>query len=187
MSRCLLVVDPQLDFIEGALPVPGAKAAMENLADYLRASRSVYDVGIVTFDSHPINHCSFQENGGIWPRHCAAGSSGAEIWPDLLAALSQAAGRTLVLPKGNQADREEYSIFQNPQSAATLLAALEAGEVDEIDICGLAGNVCVLNTLGDGIRYVKGARFTVLGKFSPSLDGGKALHDFCARESVCVK
>ena len=31
---------------------------------------SKYDYICITMDSHPENHYSFKENGGIWPKHC---------------------------------------------------------------------------------------------------------------------
>ena len=34
----LIVVDPQIDFISGSLPVPGAAEAMNQLADYVKAN-----------------------------------------------------------------------------------------------------------------------------------------------------
>ena len=47
--------------------------------------------------------------------------------------------------------------------------------IKQIDICGIAGDVCVLNTLKDGIVLYGKEMFNVLEEFSPSLDGGKAL------------
>lgn len=187
MARCLLLVDPQCDFIDGALPVPGAKSAMHGLATTLRAGGPKYALKIVTCDFHPWNHCSFQENGGTWPRHCVAYSQGAAIWPELLAPLHNCQGNALVLPKGTASGQEEYSIFQNPASKTLLLKAIETAGIDSIDICGLAGDVCVLHTLKGGIQHGDNIDFTVLEAFTPSLDGGTALADFCAQEGICVK
>ena len=49
--------------------------------------------------------------------------------------------------------------------------------INQIDICGLAGDVCVLNTLCDGIDLFGRDMFNVLLRFSPSLDGGTALNN----------
>lgn len=67
MKRMLLIVDPQNDFITGSLAVPGAKTKMMRLADF---NLQQYDLICVTLDSHPEDHCSFEINGGIWPKHC---------------------------------------------------------------------------------------------------------------------
>ena len=38
MKKMLLVVDPQIDFINGSLPVAGAAEAMDALAEYVKTS-----------------------------------------------------------------------------------------------------------------------------------------------------
>ena len=47
-------------------------------------------------------------------------------------------------------------------------------KIEKIDICGLAGDVCVLQSLRDGIELLGVEKFNVLTAFSPSIDGGKA-------------
>ena len=53
MKKMLLVVDPQIDFINGSLPVAGAAEAMDALAEYVKTSGDEYVVRIVTSDWHP--------------------------------------------------------------------------------------------------------------------------------------
>lgn len=72
MKKLLLIIDPQIDFITGTLPVPGAVDAMDSLAEYIRRNNSDYDRVIVTADRHPMRHCSFKAEGGKWPAHCVA-------------------------------------------------------------------------------------------------------------------
>ena len=42
MERMILIVDPQVDFINGSLPVPEALPAMDRLADYILLSDERY-------------------------------------------------------------------------------------------------------------------------------------------------
>ena len=42
MSKLLLVVDPQIDFITGTLPVPGAEEALAPLAQFITDSNGEY-------------------------------------------------------------------------------------------------------------------------------------------------
>ena len=51
-------------------------------------------------------------------------------------------------------------------------------DMDQVDVCGIAGDICVLNTLKDGIALYGKEKFNVLTDFCPSLDGGKALSDY---------
>ena len=97
----LIVVDPQIDFISGSLPVPGAAEAMNQLADYVKANGDDYALMVVTNDWHPYDHCSFAPNGGPWPVHCVQNSEGAATYWPLLEALYQSETETLFLQKGD--------------------------------------------------------------------------------------
>ena len=97
MNRLLLIVDPQIDFISGSLAVNGAAKAMDALADYLYKRNELYQYKIVTNDWHPLNHCSFQRNGGSWPVHCVQYSIGAAIYPKLVEPLFNINSTTKVL------------------------------------------------------------------------------------------
>lgn len=175
MSRrtALLVVDPQLDFLTGSLPVPGAVRAMDALAAHVAASS--YALQIVTCDWHPPRHASFAPQGGAWPVHCVRHTVGAAIWPALADALHAAPCETRVLTKGADPLVEEYSIFKNPDAARAIDALVRENGIESIALAGVAGDVCVLATLQDGAaRYGRGF-FRVLEEFAPSLDGGAAL------------
>ena len=84
MKKLLLIVDPQIDFITGTLPVAGAAEAMDALAKYVKEKGNEYNVKIVTADWHPYHHSSFADEGGMWPRHCVQHSVGAAIWESWL-------------------------------------------------------------------------------------------------------
>ena len=175
MKRLLLIVDPQIDFISGTLPVPGAAEKMEALANYIRETDREYEFKVVTTDWHPYQHCSFTENGGEWPMHCVQNTAGAAICQTLIKPLFTTKGEVTVLRKGTSEDADEYSIFKNALSAEKLDRLIRGNGIERIDICGIAGDVCVLNTFRDGIERYEAAMFRVLTEFCPSLDGGTAL------------
>ena len=50
MKRMLMIVDPQVDFVTGTLPVPHASEAMEKLAAYIAEENGKYDWLVVTED-----------------------------------------------------------------------------------------------------------------------------------------
>ncbi|WP_456103134.1 isochorismatase family protein [Prevotella sp.] len=178
MNKLLLIVDPQVDFITGSLPVGGAAEAMDALADYVKEHGDEYVVKIVTSDWHPYHHSSFADEGGQWPRHCVQHSAGASIWESLLVALNESRGGFTLLYKGDSVEKEEYSIMQNERSAANLYKLIKLLKIDQIDVCGLAGDICVLNTAKDLKEIIGNANLNILEDYSPSLDGGKALRSF---------
>lgn len=179
MKRMLLIVDPQVDFINGTLPVPDAEEAMNRLAEYIAESDGKYLHKVVTADRHPYGHCSFKENGGVWPMHCVHDTVGAAVWQPLFKPLYTTAGDVTFLYKGEHTETEEYSIFKNPKAAAEIAALIRNKGIEAIDVCGLAGDICVFDTITDGIALFGKEMFNVLPKFSPSLDGGTKLSEFC--------
>lgn len=177
-KRLLLIVDPQIDFITGTLPVPGAEKAMDELAEYVATHAGEYKLICVTCDRHPLRHSSFSAFGGQWPAHCVESSVGAAVWPPIMKALEKHSELVRFLYKGDSIDKDEYSIFQNVKGAADMDNNIKDLGIEEIDICGLAGDVCVANTLKDAIRLYPAVDFHILMQFTASLDGGKLLAEY---------
>ena len=160
-----MIVDPQVDFITGSLPVCGAAAAMDALAEFLKTHKDDYEAIVITRDNHPAQHCSFSSNGGQWPDHCVAGTYGSEIWPS----LSEVAADAVIFNKGERPDREEYSIFANEKAAASIDSLIREQGIEQIDICGLAGDICVAETMKDGRKIYGDSFFNLLPEYSPTI------------------
>lgn len=175
MNKLLLIIDPQIDFITGSLIVPGAEQAMNALADYVTENEALYSGIVVTLDWHPLNHSSFIRFGGQWPAHCVAHSVGAAVWQPLIDSFSNINDKIVFLEKGTSPDKEEYSIFANHRSSEKLVSLVSELSIERIDLCGLAGDVCVANTLSDGVSLLGHRIWHILPSFTPSIDGGKTL------------
>ncbi|MDE6416056.1 MAG: isochorismatase family protein, partial [Duncaniella sp.] len=134
MKKMLLIIDPQVDFINGSLPVDEAPEAMDALAEYVKDSTDKYDAIAITADWHPADHHSFIDNGGEWPVHCVQDSAGAMIWDALLDATKASGLPVEVLHKGDRADVEEYSVFQNPRSCKRLTDLVKDLGITDIDV-----------------------------------------------------
>lgn len=149
-KRVLLIIDPQNDFVTGSLPVPGATEAMERLAQWMRAHRADYDTVVITMDQHPLDHCSFKAQGGIWPAHCIRYSVGAALYPAVQSAVEElsAEGKSIVyIEKAISADRDEYSAFGQTIPQVLL-------EAECIWLAGLAGDYCVATSESDLLRAI---------------------------------
>ena len=149
MKRRLFIVDPQNGFMDdGTLPVQGSLAKMAALAQYLHdTDLSYYDKIYVSLDWHPINHCSFAEQGGPWPPHCVGYTADALVTDSVLEELKRwmQAGKVEFIRKGEQVEVDEYSALDNEAVAAHM--AYELRQADHLDVCGVVGTVCVQNTL----------------------------------------
>ena len=169
--KALLIIDAQYDFIEGGkLAVDGATAAMDRLAQYIIDNGSTYDKIILTTDWHPFTHCSFKDNGGIWPSHCIQHSHGASIYEPILEALNKIKADYVVLKKGVNEDHEEYSIFKNKKSCDRLIAICEEQlKVNDIDVAGIAYDYCVADSVKDGLRGLPHVNFHVIKDLCPAI------------------
>ena len=107
--------------------------------------------------------------------HCVQNSIGAALYPALFQPLYTTQGPVMILRKGVYEDKEEYSIFKNQRAAAELQSIIRERNIGHIDLCGLAGDICVLNTLQDGVRIYGPGLFHVLKEYAPSLDDGSTL------------
>ena len=157
-NRLLIIVDPQVDFTTGSLATKNGPAAMDYLAKALNEGAwKNYGWIIVTQDAHPKNHCSFVEQGGVFPPHCVEGTEGMKVYPALQEVLTNIMSNVPNIHymfKGNLPEKEEFSIFQNEQSGEKLRRTIEEFEhFDGIDICGIATDYCVYETTKDLIAF----------------------------------
>lgn len=142
MSRGLLIVDVQRDFLPGgALAVPDGDAVIEPIAAL--AVDPAFDVVIATRDWHPADHVSFAERGGPWPPHCVQDTPGAELAPDLPGERID-----VVIDKGTTDDGMGYSAFE----ADALGSLVRTERIHAVTIAGLATDYCVLATARDALR-----------------------------------
>jgi nicotinamidase/pyrazinamidase len=145
MSKAaLIVVDVQRDFCEGgALAAADTLSLLEPLRRFAEEARRKGAVIVYTRDWHPKNHSSFREQGGPWPEHCVAESSGAQIMPPL-----QPWADDLVVNKGVAVEGQGYSGFDD----TGLAKRLKALSVERIAVSGIATEYCVRATALDGTQ-----------------------------------
>ena len=175
-NRLLIIVDPQIDFTTGSLATAKGPAAMDFLAKALeQGAWKNYGWIIVTQDAHPENHCSFKEQGGVFPPHCVQGTEGMNVYPALQATLDQlmANGSNIqihFMQKGDLADKEEFSIFQNERCGAKLHDVIEREKFEGIDICGIATDYCVYETTKDLMAFYPAKQIRIVTNCLAAVD-----------------
>ena len=142
----LIVVDIQNDFVEGgALGVEGGN----QIVPVVNGPVTRFAHVVFTRDWHPRNHVSFavqpQYRDRSWPPHCVQGTPGAEFPREL-----RVPDEALVVSKGTEPDREEYSGFEAVH--AGLSEWLRGRGVRRIFVAGIATDYCVRFTALDGVR-----------------------------------
>ena len=168
-GKILLIVDTQYDFINGTLPVNDAERAMNNLADFIRGHGKDYEKIILTADWHPTTHCSFKDNGGMWPMHCVQHSHGAAIYQPILDALNEIKADYVVVTKGLNEEHEEYSVFKNEKSHDLIVNLCNYIKPQVINVCGLAYDYCVADSVKDGVKAIPDVNFAVMKEYSPAI------------------
>ena len=188
MKNILLIVDPQNDFITGSLAVEGAKEKMMKLAEYINGDHPSYDYVCVTMDTHPTDHCSFKENGGIWPAHCVYDTNGWDL-PEYLNEALKEANFVSCYHKGTEVDKEEYSIFDNERNGfmlRTQIKELARQEDVYVDVCGIAGDYCVLETIKGLRKFIGDDYIKILWDYTASIDGGIKLFDYAKLNEINI-
>ena len=162
MTKALIIVDMQNDFLPGgALAVPNGDQIIEEIN---RLSKN-YDLVVASQDWHPANHGSFAsqhegkqpfemgELAGLpqvfWPEHCVQSTPGAALTEELDQNSIEA-----IFRKGMDPEIDSYSaFFDNGMKKATGLEGyLKDRKVDEMHICGLAADFCVMATAKDALK-----------------------------------
>ncbi|HSL27065.1 MAG TPA: isochorismatase family protein [Acidimicrobiia bacterium] len=148
----LVVVDCQNDFADpsGSLYVTGADRAIVAINQAIAAALSAGAPVFYTQDWHPPSTPHFEKDGGIWPVHCVAGTTGAELHPDLVV-------EGPVVRKGANGE-DGYSGFtmrdpvSGDETPTELDNLLRAAGVARVVVGGLALDYCVKATAIDAAR-----------------------------------
>jgi len=145
LGDVLLVIDVQNDFLPGgSLAVPHGDEVVPVLNRYLKIFTEQGLPVYATRDWHPQHHCSFREQGGPWPPHCVADSSGARF-----AASLQLPSDAVIISKATSEKHDAYSGFEGTD----LDKQLRAANISRLYIGGLATDYCVLNTVRDALKF----------------------------------
>ncbi|TXG78543.1 isochorismatase family protein [Candidatus Dojkabacteria bacterium] len=168
MTKALIIVDVQNDFVEGgSLAVNGGLSVAKRLVEHLvlDAHQEEYDLIVTTQDWHKAN-CS---NGGhiaippnepdfvdSWPAHCISGTSGADFAPPLAQVIDSGELRVdAKFLKGH--GMPAYSGFEGlevttGETLADFLRKVSKPSELVVDVVGIATDYCVKETAYDAVR-----------------------------------
>jgi nicotinamidase/pyrazinamidase len=176
MSRALIIVDVQNDFCEGgSLAVAGGADVAGAISEYVDAHHSEFDHIVATQDWHIDPGAHFSETPDFkdsWPRHCVAGTRGAELHPDLDTEYIQAyfqKGQFTAAYSGFEGllapedavptgDRQPGSLpadadaFAPADDAIGLDDWLQSHDVEDVVVVGIATDYCVMATALDAVQ-----------------------------------
>ncbi len=145
MRNALLVVDVQVDFVEGgSLGVPGGLQVAAMIARHVRHFKSEYQFVVASRDYHesaPEHISDHPDFINTWPPHCMVGTPGAAFVPTIQNLVREKYIQEVVTKGRNAA---AYSAFEAlDKRGHTLLDVLKEQRIDHIDVCGIATDYCV--------------------------------------------
>lgn len=128
MSKLLLVIDFQRDFVDGALGFPGAQALDEPIAAKIAAFHAAGEDVVFTFDTHGSHYLDTQEGRKLPVPHCIEDTEGWKLY-----------GKTA------QARRADDLCFVKSTFPCLELAEwLCMQDYREVELVGLVSYICVI-------------------------------------------
>ena len=160
MSKLLIIVDYQNDFVDGALGFEGADkisiVIKEKIEQYLKEQNDI----IFTLDTHEENYMETMEGSKLPVKHCIKGSEGWKIHESV---------NYIPLAK---------KVFEKPTFPSLELANyLKEHEYDEVELCGLVSNICVISNAVMVKSALPNAKIFIDAKATDSFD--KPLQEKC--------
>jgi len=164
-KSALIIVDMQNDFVnpKGNLYVPDAEQIVEPINKTIEQFMKNGAQIVYTQDWHNENSKIFEQ----WPKHCVANTWGAE-----LAVKVYNPADAIFIKKGLY-DFENYGAFEGEPDLHKLL---KLRGVEEVFICGVAGDYCVYWTTFQALKL--GFKTYVILDLIKSIDEKKTMKLF---------
>ena len=124
MSKTLIVVDVQNDFVDGSLGTKEAQAIIPNVKKKIKEYRDRGDQIIFTRDTHPTNYLETYEGKHLPVVHCIKNSDGWQISDKL------------------DFDTENDILIDKPTFG---YLNWKDFDFEEVEICGLCTDICVIS------------------------------------------
>lgn len=127
--KTLVVVDYQVDFVDGALGFPGAEKLEPVILGKIAECRSSGGQVIFTLDTHGSDYLNTAEGRKLPVVHCVKGTPGHSLYG-----------------KAAQSVKPEDIVIEKPAFGSLELAdLLRRIAPDEVELCGLVTDICVIS------------------------------------------
>ena len=134
MSKLLVVVDMQNDFVDGALGSEEAKAIVPKVVQKIREWDGKI---IVTLDTHGDNYMQTREGKKLPVPHCIEGTVGHQ--------LNDRVNEELLKVITDEAEKVMSIVKKRTFGSTALPELLKGTDVDYIELVGLCTDICVVS------------------------------------------
>lgn len=157
--KALIVIDYQVDFVSGALGFAGAELIEPLIIEKIKDTRKNGGMVIFTYDTHHENYLNTAEGKKLPVPHCIEGTAGYELFGKVRDCLEDG---DIVIRKPSFGSLELADILREKQ-------------FDEVELCGLVTDICVVSNAIIAKAALPESRVIVDGKACASFD--KAAHE----------
>ncbi len=154
MKKCLIVVDFQNDFVDGTLGFDNANLLEDLIYNRIKQARVNLETVIFTKDTHEENYLDTYEGKKLPVKHCIKNTDGHELYGKI---------KNEVLPI-------DYVFTKDTFPSLDLAIHLKENKYDEIEVCGLVSNICVLSNVIMARSALPNALITVDYNLTKSFD-----------------
>lgn len=128
--KALVVVDYQVDFVNGALGFEGAEKLEPIIVRKIGETRAGGGKVIFTFDTHGENYLDTAEGKKLPVPHCIDGTEGHELFGRVAECLDL---------------RTDLVVKKRSFGSVELAVLLKKYVFDEVELCGLVTDICVVS------------------------------------------
>lgn len=140
--KVLIIVDMQNDFIDGALGTPEAQAIVPNVVNKMKEHKNTNTIILFTKDTHKENYLDTPEGKKLPVPHCIEGTSGWSIAKPIASEFKSDGYMTY-----SSGTVINSRVLKPTFGSYDLLKILDddAIELDEIELCGVCTDICVIS------------------------------------------
>lgn len=153
MKKLLVVVDYQIDFVNGALGFDGADSIYPAIIEQINLFNKEKQTVVFTKDTHFDNYLETEEGKHLPIKHCIKATKGHELF----GSLEEMSKGHLVFEKETFGSKELFSY-------------LLENKFDEITLVGLVSNICVISNAVIAKAALPNAHIRVIKNATGSYD-----------------
>lgn len=170
MKKLLIVVDYQVDFVNGALGFDTAESLADKIAARIKKARAEGEDIIFTLDTHDDNYLNTSEGKKLPIPHCIKGTEGHLLHPSVEALV----------------ESEDKIICKPTFGSSELFDYLRESDYKHIELCGLVSDICVISNAVLAKTAIPEAEITVDSSLCDSFDKSKHAAAMTIMESIQI-
>ena len=128
LDKLLVVVDMQVDFVDGSLGSPEAQQIIPRVVEKVKNALKNENTVVYTMDTHGENYLETLEGRNLPVEHCIKGTEGWELIPELEG----------LLPELHQFKKSTFGSLD-------LVWESQKKSFSEIELCGVCTDICVVS------------------------------------------